>query len=82
MLDFLIWAVTALIRWFRLKVYQYEVTFALYMLTPTEKFIFSASFSPCLRNAFREAFNPPEANWLIANGNTSSQIPSSSVSSP
>lgn len=43
MLGFLIWAVTALIRWSRLKVYQYEVTFALYMLTPTEKFIFSAS---------------------------------------
>jgi hypothetical protein len=30
-----------LIRWFELKKYQYEVTFSLYMLTPTEKFIFS-----------------------------------------
>lgn len=31
----------ALLRWFQLKRYQYEVTFSLYMLTPTEKFIFS-----------------------------------------
>lgn len=29
-------------RWLSKKNYQYEVTFALYMLTPTEKFIFSA----------------------------------------
>lgn len=82
MLDFLIWAVTTLTRWFRLKVYQYEVTFALYMLTPTEKFIFSASLPLWLRNAFREAFNPPETNWLFANRNTSSQIPSSLVLCP
>lgn len=33
--------VTSFIRWIRLKNYQYEVTFALYMLTPTEKLIFS-----------------------------------------
>ena len=33
--------VTSFIRWLRLKNYQYEVTFALYMLTPTEKYIFS-----------------------------------------
>ncbi|KAH1277239.1 hypothetical protein KXW98_000046 [Aspergillus fumigatus] len=37
----LLWITTALVRWFRLKVYQYEVTFAIYMLTPTEKFIFN-----------------------------------------
>ncbi|KAG0648351.1 hypothetical protein D0Z07_5155 [Hyphodiscus hymeniophilus] len=30
-------------RWLQRKRYQYEVTFSLYMLTPTEKFIFSAS---------------------------------------
>ena len=30
-----------LIRWLQRKRYQYEVTFSLYMLTPTEKFIFS-----------------------------------------
>lgn len=35
---------TKLVRWIRLKIYQYEVTFAVYMLTPTEKFIFSAFF--------------------------------------
>ncbi|EAW08703.1 serine palmitoyltransferase small subunit family protein [Aspergillus clavatus NRRL 1] len=38
----LLWLTTALARWFRLKVYQYEVTFAIYMLTPTEKFIFNS----------------------------------------
>jgi len=36
-----LWILTSLIRWIRLKIYQYEVTFAIYMLTPTEKFIFS-----------------------------------------
>ncbi|KAL4898590.1 hypothetical protein BDV59DRAFT_197484 [Aspergillus ambiguus] len=33
---------TNLVRWVRLKIYQYEVTFAVYMLTPTEKFIFNS----------------------------------------
>jgi len=32
----------ALLRWFQRKRYQYEVTFSLYMLTPTEKFIFNS----------------------------------------
>ncbi|KAK7563130.1 hypothetical protein IWX47DRAFT_859243 [Phyllosticta citricarpa] len=32
---------TAVLRWLQRKRYQYEVTFSLYMLTPTEKFIFS-----------------------------------------
>lgn len=32
---------SSLIRWLQVKKYQYEVTFSLYMLTPTEKFIFS-----------------------------------------
>lgn len=40
------WVLTSLIRWIRLKIYQYEVTFAIYMLTPTEKFIFSTSLDP------------------------------------
>ncbi|KAF2736805.1 hypothetical protein EJ04DRAFT_575027 [Polyplosphaeria fusca] len=31
-----------LLRWLQLKRYQYEVTFALYMLTATEKFIFNS----------------------------------------
>ena len=35
---------SALLRWFQRKRYQYEVTFSLYMLTSTEKFIFS---TPC-----------------------------------
>ena len=33
----------AMLRWFQRKRYQYEVTFSLYMLTSTEKFIFSMS---------------------------------------
>lgn len=32
---------TKLLRWLERKRYQYEVTFSLYMMTPTEKFIFS-----------------------------------------
>ncbi|KAI9842933.1 MAG: hypothetical protein M1838_002923 [Thelocarpon superellum] len=33
---------TPLLRWLQRKRYQYEVTFSLYMLTPTEKFIFNS----------------------------------------
>lgn len=33
---------TDLARWLQKKNYQYEVTSSLYMLTPTEKFVFSA----------------------------------------
>jgi hypothetical protein len=40
-----LWILTSLVRWVRLKIYQYEVTFAIYMLTPTEKFIFSMCLS-------------------------------------
>lgn len=32
---------SSVIGWLRLKKYQYEVTFSLYMLTPTEKLVFS-----------------------------------------
>lgn len=35
---------SSLIQWLQRKRYQYEVTFSLYMLTPTEKFIFSTFF--------------------------------------
>ena len=31
----------SMIRWLQIKKYQYEVTFSLYMLTPTEKIVFS-----------------------------------------
>ena len=31
----------SIFRWLQLKRYQYELTFSLYMLTPTEKFVFS-----------------------------------------
>lgn len=37
---------TTLLRWLQRKRYQYEVTFSLYMLTPTEKFIFSTWHGP------------------------------------
>jgi len=33
------------LRWLQRKRYQYEVTFSLYMLTPTEKFVLSKSYS-------------------------------------
>jgi hypothetical protein len=38
-------AVSSFIRWLKLKNYQYEVTFSLYMLSPTERIIFS--MPPC-----------------------------------
>ncbi|BCS02303.1 serine palmitoyltransferase small subunit family protein [Aspergillus luchuensis] len=38
----LFWILNSFMRWVRLKIYQYEVTFAVYMLTPTEKFIFNS----------------------------------------
>jgi hypothetical protein len=33
----------SIVRWLQIKKYQYEVTFSLYMLTATEKIIFSMS---------------------------------------
>lgn len=44
---------TRLIRWAQKKKYQYEVTFALYMLTPTERFIFSALLPLHLHTSFQ-----------------------------
>ena len=38
---FLLYQPNDFVRWLKKKNYQYEVTFSLYMLTPTEKFIFS-----------------------------------------
>lgn len=38
---FLLFKPTGLVQWLQKKNYQYEVTFALYMLTPTERFVFS-----------------------------------------
>lgn len=37
---------TSLVKWLQKKNYQYEVTFSLYMLTPTEKFVFSTFVHP------------------------------------
>jgi len=41
-MEVILWAISSVFRWMRLKIYQYEVTFAIYMLTPIEKLIFSA----------------------------------------
>ncbi len=41
LLGALVFYSSAILRWLQRKRYQYEVTFSLYMLTPTEKFIFS-----------------------------------------
>jgi len=43
---FLLFQPTGLVQWLQKKNYQYEVTYSLYMLTPTEKFIFSTSQPP------------------------------------
>jgi hypothetical protein len=42
-LAFLLSQPTDFAKWVQKKKYQYEVTFSLYMLTPTEKFVFSTS---------------------------------------
>lgn len=42
---FLLVQPTGLVKWLQKKNYQYEVTFSLYMLTPTEKFVFSKSLA-------------------------------------
>nr|OQO24425.1 hypothetical protein B0A51_09099 [Rachicladosporium sp. CCFEE 5018] len=41
-LAFLLSQPTDFAKWVQKKKYQYEVTFALYMLTPTERFIFNS----------------------------------------
>lgn len=41
LIAFVLFLPNSLAQWLRKKNYQYEVTFALYMLTPTEKFVFS-----------------------------------------
>lgn len=43
---FLLFQPTGFVKWLQKKNYQYEVTFSLYMLTPTEKFVFSTFHSP------------------------------------
>ncbi len=44
---------TSFMQWLRLKKYQYEVTFSLYMLTSTEKFIFSTFTLSCHSDRYR-----------------------------
>jgi len=43
---------SSLVRWLQRKRYQYEVTFSLYMLTSTEKFILSTQQKPHQRQHF------------------------------
>jgi hypothetical protein len=49
---------SALLRWFQRKRYQYEVTFSLYMLTSTEKFIFSTCLHILLAPETRNTQTP------------------------
>lgn len=51
-MSLLISMASAFMRWIRVKIYQYEVTFAVYMLTPTEKFIFSMLSSRLLTGLY------------------------------
>lgn len=69
---FALWILSNFVRWIRLKIYQYEVTFAIYMLTPAEKFIFSMC---CPRR-------PGSYPARSADHLSLCQIPSSSPSSP
>ena len=54
-----------LVRWLQRKRYQYEVTFSLYMLTPTEKFIFSTFDSLADQSAFSSANQPHETIFSL-----------------
>lgn len=45
-------------KWLRLKQYQIEVTFAVYMFTPVEKFAFCMYHYCCLPIIFACAFEP------------------------
>lgn len=56
------------VRWLQLKNYQYEVTFSLYMLTPTEKWIFSMSSFQSLENTslnYDELTEPTHTDSII-----------------
>lgn len=55
---------TTLLRWLQRKRYQYEVTFSLYMLTPTEKIIFSTPNPPAPPLPFPPAAPGPLANHI------------------
>ncbi|PKY06810.1 hypothetical protein P168DRAFT_316787 [Aspergillus campestris IBT 28561] len=52
----LLWMITSFVRWLRLKHYQYEVTFAVYMLTPTEKVIFNTLLLSLLSMIFASLY--------------------------
>lgn len=59
----LFWILNSFMRWVRLKIYQYEVTFAVYMLTPTEKFIFSTFPRLEPGHKFRACISCIKAAW-------------------
>jgi hypothetical protein len=78
-LAFLLSQPTDFAKWVQKKKYQYEVTFSLYMLTPTEKFVFSTSLP--LLPSHPLSLHPlshktTKSNLLLL------QTPSSSSSSP
>ena len=73
---------SALLRWFQRKRYQYEVTFSLYMLTSTEKFIFS-TLAPltCRRmqnrilSCFLECGDSPPLSYLSLSLSVNATLP-------
>jgi hypothetical protein len=58
---------SAMLRWFQRKRYQYEVTFSLYMLTSTEKFIFSTPV-PILQPSLSQHHTPPASHHYYTQG--------------
>ena len=47
---------SSVLKWMQRKRYQYEVTFSLYMMTPTEKFIFSTSVSTLIHPPLKYSY--------------------------
>jgi hypothetical protein len=63
-LAFLLSQPTDFAKWVQKKKYQYEVTFSLYMLTPTEKFVFSTRslpLSPLQRHFYLTSLAPTDS---------------------
>ena len=63
-LAFMLFQPTGLVNWLQKKNYQYEVTFSLYMLTPTEKFVFSMTSCSSLTIALQLIGHPDSVLFL------------------
>lgn len=67
-LAFLLSQPTDFAKWVQKKKYQYEVTFSLYMLTPTEKFVFSTllpAISPLLKECISNLSQTDSVLFLL-----------------